>query len=548
MFTYLLNHVPISKRSLLSFIFLSGFIYSSKAQSIEGLWQSKGYGFAFGIQDSIATIFDVTSISALLTNEDSFVKEDSFFLSGTYFGDFVFVDSQLTLQRTDGNVFIFEPVDSLENLLTEPSQDPSLIFDILWQTHAEYSAILSILDIDWEQIRDSLRVQITDTTTQEELFSLCEQLLEPLNDGHTSLVDFENGVGFGGGPDVNPYWFIGDGAPGSDLLNAIIGNYLKGNFSITESNQIIYGSLEDSIGYLLVGSFSDYASEDANDFENDEAFRKEFLEGLEALKDHKALILDMRFNGGGSDLLARSLASHFTTERKLAYTKQARSGDIDEFLEPPISFYIEPQEDTYFEDRSIVVLTSQQTASAAEIFLLSIQQIPNIMTLGEPSYGIFSDAIPKFLPNGWFFTFSPERYLSFEGINYEQVRIPADIEELGDTALFATGRDNMIERAIQELEALTTSIQSVEFFAGPSRVFPNPIEDQFQLEFTLPNPSKLSFSLYDVSGRVIQKRLATNFAEGRHRLDWDMSGLNAGIYLLQVQTPSQALSHTLIKN
>lgn len=513
-------------------------------QTNNGIWQTKGYGFVFSIEEEETTIFDVSSIATIPSAEGNTVM-DSFFLEGSYFGNFAVQDEQFVLQVANGNVFYLEPLDSLSNLIVEDPEDPQLIFDILWQTHQEYSALLHILDLDWEAVRDTLRPQLTDSTDDATLFAVLEAMLEPLNDGHSVLADFENGSFYSGGPDASPYWEAeGDGA---NLINAIILNYLEGNVTLSGSGFIGYGPVGDSLAYINVGSMDGYLDdEDATEIDQNEAFKVEMIEALEAMKDQKGLILDIRFNGGGSDLLARTLASYFTTERRLAYTKQAREGAIDQFLDS-IPFFIEPLEAIYFADKPIIVLTSDYTASAAEILTLCLNQIPNVTTLGESTYGIFSDAIPKVLPNGWFFTYSAERYLSPEGTNYEQLGIPPDIEVQGDSTRIVTGIDNILERAIQELEALTTSIQTAEFFQGQSRVFPNPFSDAVNLDFTLARDTELGFKLYNLQGQILQQRESQRYFPGSHSVKWDTNSLPAGAYFLQIHSPESAITHSLIR-
>ncbi len=518
--------------------------YQVDAQEFDGLWKTRGYGFAFHIEDSAVNLFDVTTISSIPSLTGT-IKRDSFFLDGSYFGDFVRDSSQFSLQVADGNIFKFDAIDSLTNPIAEITNDPFLVFDVLWQTHQEHSALLSILDIDWTQVRDSLRPFITDSTNNEALFGLLASMLEPLNDGHSVLVDFDGGAFFTGGPELNPFFNPEDELGQLTIFN-IISNYLNGEVNFTESEFIAYGVINDSIGYINVGSMSGYGGEDANDLEDNAAFELEIREAFEAVKDLPSLILDIRFNGGGSDLLGRTLAEFFTTEERLAYTKQARNGEINEFVDS-IPFFIKPKEITYFEDKPILVLTSQYTASAAEILTLCLNQIPNLTTLGEATNGIFSDAIPKVLPNGWLYTISVERYLSSEGINYEQLGIPPDIEVLTDSAGILNGGDNMLDRAILELTDMSTSITEAPFLQGESIVYPNPFTHQLTISFQLAQNTPLSFSMYTLQGQLIQQIPTKLYQNGTHALNWNTAQLPSGTYHLHISSEEEELHHLLIK-
>ena len=99
---------------------------------------------------------------------------------------------------------------------------------------------------------------------------------------------------------------------------------------------------------------------------------------------------------------------------------------------------------------SIVVLTSQKTPSAAEVFLLGLQARGNVTLIGERSYGAFSDALTKALPNGWGITLSNERYLNFQGENYENIGLPVDQKfEFLNIKNIENGFDTQLNEAIK---------------------------------------------------------------------------------------------------
>jgi C-terminal processing protease CtpA/Prc len=101
---------------------------------------------------------------------------------------------------------------------------------------------------------------------------------------------------------------------------------------------------------------------------------------------------------------------------------------------------------------SIVVLTSQKTPSAAEVFLLGLQARGNVTFIGERSYGAFSDALTKALPNGWGITLSNERYLNYHGENYENIGLPLDHEFVFlNVKNIESGKDVQLTEAIKAL-------------------------------------------------------------------------------------------------
>ena len=69
--------------------------------------------------------------------------------------------------------------------------------------------------------------------------------------------------------------------------------------------------------------------------------------------------------------------------------------------------------------QSIVILTSDYTASAAEVFLLLMKDLPYVTIVGDHSEGIFSDVYEFKLPNKWEIGLSHQQFFSMDSTNYE---------------------------------------------------------------------------------------------------------------------------------
>jgi len=111
-------------------------------------------------------------------------------------------------------------------------------------------------------------------------------------------------------------------------------------------------------------------------------------------------------------------------------------------------------------------LTSHQTASASETFVLASLNLTNAQKIGSNTEGVFSDVLSKKLPNGWDYSLSNEVYESADKINYERIGIPADykIDYSEKTSEFynnlleelKTGEDSAIEK-VKELNRAKTA-------------------------------------------------------------------------------------------
>jgi C-terminal processing protease CtpA/Prc len=110
--------------------------------------------------------------------------------------------------------------------------------------------------------------------------------------------------------------------------------------------------------------------------------------------------------------------------------------------------YVEPTTDNPFTGE-VYLLTSRLSISAAESFALAMSTLPNVTLVGEPTNGVLSDMWFAILPNGWIATLSNERYLSSDGISYERIGVPPDVEVLISSADLETGNDLIVEAALE---------------------------------------------------------------------------------------------------
>ncbi|RZJ81201.1 MAG: hypothetical protein EOO20_25365, partial [Chryseobacterium sp.] len=134
------------------------------------------------------------------------------------------------------------------------------------------------------------------------------------------------------------------------------------------------------------------------------------------LQETKAIIVDLRFNSGGYDMVSLEILRHFIAEETKLYSKKAKL--LNGFTEPRF-FSLLPAEKTYL--KPVFLLTSHQTASAQEILALSSMAVKHITRIGSSTEGIFSDILEKKLPNGWTLNLSNEIYQDVNGSCYESI-------------------------------------------------------------------------------------------------------------------------------
>jgi hypothetical protein len=163
------------------------------------------------------------------------------------------------------------------------------------------------------------------------------------------------------------------------------------------------------------------------------AWRKEGFGDVEAaldrLADSKALVLDVRANGGGDELLARRIAGRFAGKPVVYGLAQARDPTL------PGNGFLEPFEKRFEpvgkqDARRVVVLQGPCCVSSTEWFLLMMGALDNVTTVGLPSRGATGNPQPFALFPGVNVWVPTQRGLLLDGTVIEGRGIPPD-EEVG---------------------------------------------------------------------------------------------------------------------
>ncbi len=78
-------------------------------------------------------------------------------------------------------------------------------------------------------------------------------------------------------------------------------------------------------------------------------------------------------------------------------------------------------------------------------------------------------------------------------------------------------------------------------------VYPNPVSSQLTVEFGLIESTKVNFEILNTLGQVVYRDAPGNLASGEHRINLDMSRLQAGIYFVNLHTEYGLTSKRIIK-
>ena len=410
--------------------------HAQSFKDIDGFWKARGYGWIMDISSGKATIYDITQLSCLPSMEYPI----------SFFSDSYFVEGKtLTVKRgvTEYNFDRLQQMPELcsKRLSKKERNNPILNFEILWNTFHEQYVYFEERGVDWQMLYDKYRAQIKEDLTDPELYAICRRMLEELDDGHVSIVAPKK---------IRKKAAIINNRkklPNADftgLRRALVDKYLK-TPNTHNLSRVVWGKINDKVGYIQLNgmeALADYGiTPDMTSKEATKIYRKKLIESPNPLSDQIAgvksamqkvildlgdteqIIMDLRFNRGGEDMVGLTALSHLVDEEKTVFSKKHRIGNS---YSATYDYRLAPAENTY--QGKLTILQSHWSVSAAEIMLLASLKYDDIERMGSPSEGAFSDILPKVLPNGWDFGLSNQVYLDAEGVSYEAKGIPVNVD------------------------------------------------------------------------------------------------------------------------
>ena len=458
------------------------FSYEDKPEIIQFVYKNGGYQ---------SVVYQVDEESCLQLNESRLIPDADAMSISDGLDIFTFDKQGEQLKQVQSGTRFLAP-DSLSRiealpdhcinrLLTLKGQagyqfNPQLDFDIFWKRIRESYTDFELSETDWNAVYEHYKPMVNAVNDEEELFSLLSSAIQTLEDPHTYVVqgDASGGVGEllcddnanqeaststkiglidrinNDFSEKNPDKFnldidffteselklLNDNAEQQlALINAISQSYAADDVQIiTQENtpatsSITYFTTKENVGYMeipaMLGFTANIVGQCSSDASEDVRFINSALDNaFDKMQDTQGMILDLRRNEGGYAQVALSIMSRFIDTETHVYSRQSRRGNMrtplkDVFVRPSgKSQYLKP----------VVILTSSDTFSAAEILALSMMARPNTYFLGEATGGGFSSPLISRLTSDIAFAFSYEIRISPNGEWFEYTGIAPDID------------------------------------------------------------------------------------------------------------------------
>jgi carboxyl-terminal processing protease len=437
-------------------------------------WQTRGYGYLIEVFNDRVTFFDMTQQTCVRNNSVSSEYKDSSAAS------WITIDESGSASLDWHALHPVEliPLATLPSLCSPENikrNNPIDNFEVFWWTYAENFPYSEKQNWNWQNKHPIWRSKISEKSNEDDLSDIFEKIINQLRDGHASMINAKHNdvidvearllsyeyrlrQAWKKDDDYEYFWpYVRDHFRAWERI-------LKNNYAIENTIESHYENfhffkLKSNISYLRIDGMMGFTEDDS--FESlltavDDTMKRQ----IPKINQSNGLIIDLRGNGGGTDLVSLQLLSYlFTKETRIGSKATVLNGKLDNAKD----IWVFPSKHSHYSG-PIIVLTSQATASAAEIMLIGLSARSDTIVIGEPSNGSFSDILPKQLPNGWVFGLSHQVYLDVNGNDHEEVGIPVSeyvpfllskhLEENKDAAL-----DKAIELLSIGLELTNFSVR-----------------------------------------------------------------------------------------
>ena len=304
-------------------------------------------------------------------------------------------------------------------------KDAQQVFDDVWEAFdKEYANFTLLPKLKWDKLGQEYKKQLPRAETIFDAAAVLADMLAQLEDLHVWVKAGEDWLpGYQRERPLNASWNGSLAALGS---------------STAAGDNLTYGRTQDGIGVLNVSGLED------------EQLPAQVDAALEELGDTWALVIDLRFNGGGDEGLAQQIAARFVDQERVYSKNQYRSGSPHDALGPVLERKFAPRGPWRYES-PVVALWGQKTMSSAESMALMLAQCPQVTTMGDRTAG--SSANPRRLEFECGIVVNLPRWhdMDPEGKAIEHVGIAPGVRLDFAPDRFTEEKDALLEAALERL-------------------------------------------------------------------------------------------------
>lgn len=282
-------------------------------------------------------------------------------------------------------------------------------------------------EVDWDAVRKLYAPLAERATTTWQTATAIALALEPLRDLHARVELGEERL--------PQFWRYRpqNGVP--DAADKLIGALND------KDSDVRWARTEDGLGFLQINSVG----------------AEELVERVDAALEQLAgtwgLILDIRFNGGGSTNIAARVAGRFVDAERVYAQSQFRSGSKRTQLGAKQPRRVAPRGPWRYE-APVIALFGQRCMSSGDELALMLVQCPQVTTLGDRTAG--SSAAPERVDVGSGIHVLVPRWNDCDasGEPYEDRGVPVQVPVSNAPELFTLDSDPVLAAALERLRAI----------------------------------------------------------------------------------------------
>lgn len=269
--------------------------------------------------------------------------------------------------------------------------------------------------LNWDSLTVAYGAGLSDTSSEDLLYSQICGLLNEVNDGHADISGLEHGyyrswnrrdMSYFGDYETQDMIYV------DTLRQHVMKDYLNRDFLSIEASgrTFFFGKIDHAgseIGYLCIPTFG------GNEFPY--GFIRSAVDSMNMLD---GAIIDLRYNGGGATETFVWCLNTFVHEEMFYLRSAFRNGPSPDAFTEVTEHWIRPHENTLGEI-PIVILMNDYTASSSEHLILGMITQSNVTTVGTNTCGAFSSVRECMLPNGWKFRLGSQVIFGIDGEFYQ---------------------------------------------------------------------------------------------------------------------------------
>ncbi len=274
--------------------------------------------------------------------------------------------------------------------------------------------------INWDSLH-SVYQQRAAAARGDEMYQVLFDLLAELKDGHVQLK-IPSGSGIR--TYITPREHRDEDAFRPQLIWRIAGTEMH----VSSDNAMEYCVMQGNVGYIRLSTFATGS------------WVGEFDGALDAVRATRGLILDLRHNGGGSDLTGFSIIRRFITSPLLLFSTYYRGVRQQG---PPLA-----PGGSYQYTNPVIVLINGKCFSATEDIAEAMTNIPTFTLVGDTTAGASGAPLDFTLPSGRKISVSTIDFRRYDDQPIEWNGVPPDIRVVETSHDVLDGVDNQLQAAL----------------------------------------------------------------------------------------------------